>query len=287
MDNCLIVLNYNDYETTTDFIKMATDCSAISKIIVVDNCSSDDSFEVLKKLKNERIEVIQTEKNGGYAYGNNYGIKYALKKYNPNYIFISNPDVQFRNDVVINMQEALEKKENIGVVAPIVNQGYNIWEIPGFLGVIESVFLVIHNIHKRKIKKRLLKSSENIIEVGVVEGSFWCVKKEAYYKAGGLDERTFLYYEENIFSKRLENAGYTEAVLVKDRYNHNHSVSIKKRYGGKARVFKHFRTGMLIYLNDYLLCNRFQKVLFEIAFFIGFVERIIFDLVTAVIGIFR
>ncbi len=285
IDNCLVVLNYNDYETTHRFVQMAHSCSSIDKIIIVDNCSPDGSFELLLQLKDEKTDVIKTGQNGGYAYGNNIGCKYAIDKYNPKYIFISNPDVQFQDKVIKDIQDALADNESIGVIAPLVNQGYNVWKQPGFLGVIESVFLIIHNLHKRKIKRDLIKKSKEIAHVGVVEGSFWCVKKDAFIKSDGLDEKTFLYYEENIFAKRLKNFGYTEAVLTKDRYDHFHSATIKKRYGGKARAFKHFHTGMKVYLSDYLKCNQIQIWLFEIAFFMGFVERIIFDLISFITDI--
>ena len=287
MDNCLVVLNYNDAQTTYKFVEMASKCTTINKIIVVDNYSSDNSFEELLKLSNDEIDVIQSERNGGYAYGNNFGCRYAIENYNPECIFISNPDVCFSDETIKHMQDALCKNENIGVIAPIVNQGYNVWTIPTFLGVLESIFMIWHNIHKRSIKKRLLDDEREIVNIGVVEGSFWCVKKDAYIKAGGLDEKTFLYYEENIFSKRLNNCGFTEAVLTKDRYDHFHSVSIKKRFGGKTRAFKHFHTGMLIYLNKYLSSNFIKRGIFEICFLLGYLERIIFDIVNPIIGKIR
>ena len=279
MDNCLVVLNYNDAQTTYKFVDMALKCASIKKIIVVDNCSADNSYEELNKLSNDRIDVIQSKRNGGYAYGNNYGCSYAIEKYNPDLIFISNPDVCFTDEVIKHMQEALRDNDNIGVIAPIVNQGYNAWNTPGFIGVIESIFLIWHNLHKRKIKKQLTEDKRNTVSIGVVEGSFFCVKKDVYVAVKGFDEKTFLYYEENIFSKRLNNAGFTEAVLTNDRYDHLHSVSIKKRFGGKTRAFKYFHTGMSIYLDDYLSCNLIQKGIFEISFFLGYIERIIYDLI--------
>ena len=72
LKNFLIVLNYNDAETTLEFVEMAKMCNAIDKIVVVDNCSTDYSLSKLTCLKSDKIDVIQTDKNGGYAYGNNF-----------------------------------------------------------------------------------------------------------------------------------------------------------------------------------------------------------------------
>ncbi len=279
INNCLVVLNYNDFETTNKFVHMASNCSSINKIVVVDNNSPDGSYDKLKELENEKIDVIQTTKNGGYAYGNNYGCYYSINNYNPDVIFVSNPDVRFDDSVIKELQSEILRDEKIGVIAPIVNQGYNVWNIPGFWGVIEAIFLVAHNIHKRSIKKKLLKCSNNVQYVGVVEGSFWCTRKEVFLKIGGLDEKTFLYFEENILSKRLKKHDFTEAVLTHEKYDHFHSVSIKKRYGGKAKAFKNFYDSMKIYLMDYLDCNAFQLLVFEIFFGLGYLERILYDFI--------
>lgn len=279
LQNALIVLNYNDSETTSNFVRMAQRGDAIDKIIVVDNCSADDSYEVLRQLVGDRVDVIKSEKNGGYAYGNNYGCRYAIDNYNPDVLFISNPDVEFEQNVVISMQEALINNENLGVIAPIVNQGYNVWNLPKFWGVIESIFLVWFNLDKKNIKNRLINSSSDVETVGVVEGSFWAVKKDAFLKTGGLDDRTFLYYEENIFANRLKKNGYYIAVLTGARYNHFHSISIKKRYGNKSNAFKNFYLSMKLYLNEYLNANNWQILIFEVAFVLGYLERYIFDLI--------
>lgn len=275
--NALVVLNYNDSSTTTQFLKMAIKSEEIEHIVVVDNCSNDDSYQELKKYENEKIVVIKTLKNGGYAYGNNYGCKYAIENYNPRILIVSNPDVTFENNVIENMEKIIEQNDEVGVVAPIVNQGYNIWNRPGYFGVIESIFLIWFNLDKKRIKKSLIKTNREWSQVGVVEGSFWAIDVEAFTQVEGFDERTFLYYEENIFAKKIIEKGYIEAALNKCRYNHYHSVSIKKKYGGKARAFKNFHESMLIYLKHYLNVNVIGMLVFELAFGLGYIERLVYD----------
>lgn len=100
IENVLVVLNYNDYNTIEKFLNNAIHIESIDKLIVVDNCSTDNSFEKLCAFESEKTDVIKTEKNGGYAYGNNFGVKYAMDKYSPKYVFISNPDVEFDTEVI-------------------------------------------------------------------------------------------------------------------------------------------------------------------------------------------
>ena len=92
--NAIIILNYNDCETVEKYLDSIINYRIIDRIVVVDNCSTDDSWERLKKLVNEKVSVIQTNGNYGYSAGNNFGIRYAeehiqgLKN-----VIISNPDI--------------------------------------------------------------------------------------------------------------------------------------------------------------------------------------------------
>ena len=68
--NC-VILNFNDGETVARLVHMIHDYDYLEKIVLVDNHSTDDSWEQLQVLKDEKVELIRTEKNGGYGYGNN------------------------------------------------------------------------------------------------------------------------------------------------------------------------------------------------------------------------
>ena len=74
----MVILNYNDYETTSNYIDMIKNYKSINYIVVVDNNSTDGSYEKLSKINSNKIKVIKTDKNKGYAYGNNFGINCNL-----------------------------------------------------------------------------------------------------------------------------------------------------------------------------------------------------------------
>lgn len=281
MKTVLIILNYNDYETTSKLVNQVKNYSFPDHIVVVDNMSSDDSFMQLKKMEDtEKITVIQAPTNGGYAKGNNYGARYAIKQFDPEFIFIANPDVSVSEDTFVKLADALSNNAKIGVIAPIVNQGANVWRLPGFIGMIESLFLVWFNLDKRLIKNKLIKSQNDVEKIGVVEGSFFCISREAYDSIDGLDENTFLYVEENILSKRLKNEGFSEAVLTKERYDHFHSVSIKKKYkSSKAKAFHNFYDSMTYYNKQYLKTGIVRNLIFDVCYFLAYVERVIYDLI--------
>jgi len=307
MSSVLVILNYNDAATALKLVNQVKNYNCPDYIVVVDNMSKDDSFNVLAEaLKDcpEKAALIQAPENGGYAKGNNYGIRYAIKEFDPDVIFVANPDVSVEEDTFVSLCEnilgGIKNKENVdeiagkaeaeitdqekyGVLAPVVNQGANAWKLPGFIGMIESLFMVWFAIDKKNIKKKLTASQNEVETVGVVEGSFFCISREAYDAIDGLDENTFLYVEENILSKRLKNAGYSVGILTNKRYDHFHSVSIKKRYKSrKAKAFHNFYPSMTYYNKAYLKTGPVKNAVFDICYGLAYIERIVYDIVMSV-----
>ena len=74
-----VILNYNDYENTIKIVQVLKQYKSITYIVVIDNASTDDSFNMLMQNKPGNTTVIRTSINGGYGYGNNVGVNYASK----------------------------------------------------------------------------------------------------------------------------------------------------------------------------------------------------------------
>ena len=278
----MVILNYNDMETTRKLADSVKDYSCLDGVVIVDNRSSDDSYRYLMSaFENDlRVDVIQAPSNGGYAKGNNFGIEYAAEKYDPEFVFIANPDIAVSEKTVMNMTGAMGEHPAYAVMAPIVNQGYNVWNLPGFGGMIESLFLIWFNLDKKRIKERLVRSPGPVVEAGVVEGSFFVVRLEDFRAVEGFDERTFLYAEEIILARRLKSIGQKVGVLTQERYDHLHSASIKKQYkASKRRAFPNFYRSFCIYNKYYLKTNRLQDTIFAMCYGLAYVERFFYDLV--------
>lgn len=274
----IVILNYNDYNTTLRLLKKIQHYNFFDAIIIVDNCSSDDSFEILKKYKSDKIRVIKTPNNGGYAKGNNFGIRYAINELNVEYIYVANPDILFEENVAEAMLEYYEKNTMAGILAPLVDKGYNAWSVPGILGTLKQQLLFTFTIEK-KINRWRVKNKKKPIKVGVIEGSFFLISKKVYLEIGGFDESTFLYGEENILGNQLKKRGYEEILLPFMTYQHIHSTSIKKAYGSKVRAYTNCYASFKIYLEKYLKASRCEHMLFELFYQIGRFERMIYDMV--------
>ena len=102
MKVAVIIVNYNDAEDTKKYVKTISEYKILDRIVVVDNLSTTaGTFDSLKKLENSKVKVISSDKNGGYDYGNNFGVKYLQsinEKYD--YIIISNPDIEITENAI-------------------------------------------------------------------------------------------------------------------------------------------------------------------------------------------
>lgn len=279
MKNSIIILNYNDACTTYKLVNKISQYKNIYKIIIVDNCSTDNSLEILSNLKSEKVEIIETNKNLGYACGNNYGAKYALKKYKPEFLIIANPDIMFEEKIIDLLTQELLKDKNYAIASVRTRNGINAWRLPTFLDTIKSMFLIYQKIFG---KSGFYKDNfrKNINFVDVVAGSFFMIKSNVFDQINGFDERTFLYCEENILAKKLFEKNYKTLLIISDVYDHFHAVSIKKAYKSKVKPFKIYYKSLCVYNKEYLKINRIKRVIFFLFYMLAYIERILYDIVS-------
>lgn len=118
IDTCIIILNWNGKEMVKDCLSSLFKLTNYPnyKVIVVDNGSTDGSIEFVKK-NFKKADVLALNKNYGFVIGNNKGMKYALKKYNPKYILLLNNDTEIiQKDWLTQMIKAAESDKKIGIV---------------------------------------------------------------------------------------------------------------------------------------------------------------------------
>lgn len=267
----MVILNYNDYETTFNMINQIKDYKVLNRIIIVDNHSTDLKYDKLKKLKSNNIDVIQTDENKGYAYGNNYGIKYLNDNYDVDYIIISNPDILVNEKCIINLKEDLDKNKNISIIAPIINQhGEKLrgWKLPRYS---DELLSNINYIHRIAIKRTLYSDeyyNNKLTKVDVVSGCFFMARKKDFEKIGYFDDGTFLYYEENIIGKKLKNIKKDTYIDNEVSVIHNLSVSVNKSFSS-IRKYKILKESQKYYEKKYNNLNVFKMTLLRFLYYIS------------------
>ena len=132
------------------------------------------------------------------------------------------------------------EQENVAVVAPTINEHGNLNRGWKFKGAIWDAFSNINYVG-RLFKKKQLYPQEHYIgkssKVDIVSGCFFIIRKDVFEKIDFFDEKLFLYYEENVIARKIQNIGMDIIVRNDVTIIHNHSVSINKTYN-KIRKFK-------------------------------------------------
>ena len=232
MKTGIIIVNYNDFTSTEKLINNIKDYRVIDKIVVVDNHSSDDSPQKLKKLKLPKLKVIINEENKGYSYAINTGAKYLIDEYKECNIIISNADVIIEKEEDIETLIKLLHRKNVGIVAPTIlergtkNRG---WKNPTPK---QEIILNIAYIH-RFFRKKYLYYDDDYYQgdfsiVDVLSGCFFLIQSKTLQAVNYLDDHVFLYYEENILAKKLQVKKKINLISNKVTIIHNHSVTIDK-----------------------------------------------------------
>lgn len=273
----MVVLNYNDAETTIKFLNKISTYENISKVVIVDNNSKDDSVENIKnnfKIDNEKYIMIESDENKGYGSGNNLGIKELEKFKDIKYIAISNPDIIISEESINKQINVLEKHREISVVSGnIIEHGKraidNAWKTPSYLQCILQTIPLIDKIVDKSLGYDLSYYSESEISaVEAIKGCFFIAKSNIFKEIGYFDEDTFLYYEENIIAKKMKNKGYRAAIINSADIIHEHGVTINKSYK-RIEKFKILNNSRKVYMKKCLKVNSVKMALYEFIQFIG------------------
>ena len=270
MKTAIVILNYNSKEDTIKYVNTIKNYKVIDTIVVVDNNSTNQNeFYELEKLKDDNIFVIKSDKNGGYSYGNNYGLKF-LDSLNENYdyVAISNPDVEVEEKAFEKCFKELKENEKVAVSAPMMvdKNGIHIrrssWKIrKPKIDMINSTRLTEALFYKWFKKGEYSEEDfKNFkLEVECVSGAFFTIKFNVFKEIGFFDENVFLFYEEDILAHKLQKLGLKEISINDVTFKHFESNTISKVFSYYNKISR-FQIVIFTILN---YIRRFE-LLFEI-----------------------
>lgn len=279
-----IILNYNDARTTEKLVRQIREYEILDSIVIVDNCSTDNSLETLGGLEEGKVHLIRAGKNGGYGYGNNQGIRYAVSELHATHVLIANPDVEVSESCLKAMADAFLKFGRLAAAAAVTTNPagevqLSSWRLNGFWGDLLDTGLVTRRLFKKLLNDRPeLSKGRSYAFVDAVAGSLFLADAAALMECGLYDEEVFLYCEEKILGWKLKKSGYRTVLLLDQRYVHHHSVSISKNVTSIRKKQELLHESKLHYYKKYLKINPFEEwlakcalrlILAEISFLTG------------------
>ncbi|QSZ67334.1 glycosyltransferase family 2 protein [Methanofollis aquaemaris] len=194
----ILIINWNGKEDTLECIRSLQEQDyPACEIIVIDNGSIDGSADAFRAIE-PPINLIESEKNLGFAGGINLGVTYAMEHGMP-YTLIYNNDTIADPRMVRSLVEILESDPTVGIVTGKVYDYY----IPDRLLVVgKKINFSTGRMFNEGYSETDRGQHDEIREYSYIDGVFWLSRTEVFQTVGFFDTSYFYQFEEVDFCAR-------------------------------------------------------------------------------------
>lgn len=231
----MVILHYGGQELTKECLESAAELRTDNlelEIVIVNNNPKENLAELKKQFK--KIIFLETGQNLGFAGGNNFGIKHALKN-RADGILVLNNDTVLAKDMLVQLIKQADLNSETAVFGP------KIYFAPGY------------EYHKERYRpqdlgriiwcaggiidwQNILTSHRGVDEIDhgqydvggetdFVSGCAMFVGRRVFEKIGLFDERYFLYLEDLDFCQRAKLAGLKVVYVPQAKLWHKNAGS--------------------------------------------------------------
>ena len=219
----VVTVNYRSAAFAVESLRsLENEAKSLEKlqVVVVDNDSGDESVKIIGQAIAENnwkdwVTLSPSNHNGGYAYGNNYAIRPALKaEHPPDYFLLLNPDTQIYPGAVKELLDFMESNPQAGICGSSLEEADGspfgvAFRFPSILSELEGglrLGIVSKLLSKWKVPQQVEACAQ---EVDWLSGACLMIRREVFETIGLMDEDYFLYFEETDFCLQAKRAGWT------------------------------------------------------------------------------
>lgn len=243
-----VIVNFRTPRMTVDALDaLVPELRAIptARAIVVDNDSGDGSYEAISADVRARgwadvVEVVRSDRNGGFGYGNNFGIRRGLAAADkPDYFYILNSDAFPRPGSVRKLIDFLDGEPKAGIAGSYIHgpEGdphETAFRFPTWISEFEAPLGI--GWVSRKLARWVvaLPIPTETQQVDWLAGASMMIRRRVLEEIGLFDETFFLYFEETDLCRRARLAGWPTFYVPESAVAHIGSAStgmkdLKKR----------------------------------------------------------
>lgn len=233
----IVTVNYNNANLTSECVDKtlsvikATNCSAVDEVVIVDNCSTDDSLNFLKDRYSNCscVKVIGSDRNGGFGYGCNLGARHSKN----HLLWFLNSDAWIESTCNLDRVVDLLDKSAAGAVSTYVKNFDGSWAKQGIQGI-SFVNLIVSTLGLGRLFRALPTSYRNVIvrlnsifpkflsdylgdfkdqdihrivDSNTICGASFLITMPVFKSIEGFDEQFFLYDEDADLAERIKKSG--------------------------------------------------------------------------------
>ena len=234
-----VILNYKTPDMTLDALTALMrelEGFADARVAIVDNDSQDGSLERIARSVaagdySDRVDVMPSDYNGGFAYGNNFAIARAMNGTNlPDYVYLLNSDAFPDPGCVSALVHFLDAHPEAGIAGSYVHGPEPVphqtaFRFPSIASELEASLGigVISKLLEPWIVAPPLPSET--CEVDWLAGASMLIRRQLIEQIGLMDDSYFLYFEETDYCLSAQRAGWKTFYVVESSVTHIGSVS--------------------------------------------------------------
>lgn len=188
------------------------------RVTIIENDSGDEAAlrEGLADASLEGwTELVVADKNGGFAYGNNYAVRRMLSDVQPaDYVLLLNPDTEVRPGAIETLVGFMDAHPDAGIAgAGLINGDGSDWpfafRFPTILSELDQG-MQFGPVAKLLKKYAVAQQMGDIAQpIDWVPGAAMIVRREVFEDVGLMDQSYFLYYEETDYCLMAKRAGWS------------------------------------------------------------------------------
>jgi GT2 family glycosyltransferase len=266
----VVIVNYRTADLAVGCLRSIADTLELQDrpgVTVVDNASGDGSAAALHAAIDAHgwgawASVLAAERNGGFAYGNNAGIRAALASPETEYLLLLNPDTVVRPGAVDALVAFMDAHPRAGIAGSALEDAEGARDCsahntPSPLGELEGSARAgpLSRLLRRHAVSPPVQDVRHRCEW--VSGASFMVRRQVVEQIGLLDEGFFLYFEEVDYCVRARRAGWEVWYVPESRVVHfeGSSTGIREHarrrppywYASRRRFFaKHYGIAGLV-----------------------------------------
>lgn len=186
-----ILVAYNSEAVIASALQSLVSAPEIAQVIVVDNCSVDNTIELIRR-DFPGVTVIENPRNDGFGPGNNIG----LKKVTTPYALLVNPDAVMQPGSIAELLRAAEDHPDAAILGPYLADDD---------GTYHQSFK--HAVFRREKTPGTFTMPEGDCCAEFLSGAVMLWNMRHMKKVGFFDPQIFLFYEDDDICLRVRAAG--------------------------------------------------------------------------------
>ena len=261
----IVIVNYRTADLVVNCLhSLASQIDELSggRVLVIDNASGDGSVARLASaIKREGWQewasVLALDNNGGFAFGNNAGIRIALNSpVGCDYLFLLNPDTLVRPKAIKALIDFMDTHPEAGISGSQLENAEGGEECSAHqfhspLGELAegARFGVLDRLLKNHLVTPPPRNDAHRCDW--VSGASMIIRRGVFEDIGFLDEGYFLYYEEEDFCRRAVAAGWEVWYVPQSKVMHLEGASTGIRAKAKRRAKYWYDSRRRFYVKHY------------------------------------